>query len=219
MPETLSRGRAPAAAAAGKPPELLRNPSGILRNPTDILRCASTPPLVWGCIARLLPRPIGGRNSGSCRGSCGLRPSLQLELVAVSGFGFRASFGLRSSVFGFNPLLRLLRLLGALAFLDDLLLRLARHFFVMAEGLRMHAPPAGQRAQRAGIAVKLFGRHERLDQLEPAVHVHALDLAAPAGEVAHDFAHAIVRDADLDHVESAPAGRAAPSSKASLNAK
>ena len=29
--------------------------------------------------------------------------------------------------------LRLLRLLGSLAFLDDLLLRLARHFFVVAE--------------------------------------------------------------------------------------
>jgi hypothetical protein len=32
-----------------------------------------------------------------------------------------------------------LRLLGSLAFFDDLLLRLARHFFVVAEGFRVHA--------------------------------------------------------------------------------
>ena len=41
-------------------------------------------------------------------------------------------------------LFRLLRLLGSFAFFDDFLLRLARHFFVVAEGFHVHAPSAGQ---------------------------------------------------------------------------
>jgi hypothetical protein len=43
-----------------------------------------------------------------------------------------------------SRLFRLLRLFGSFAFFDDLLLRLARHFFVVAEGFRVHAPAAGE---------------------------------------------------------------------------
>src|SRR5437764_1236547 len=60
----------------------------------------------------------------------------------------------------------------------------AGHFFVMTEFFGVNTTPAGQRAQRARIPIELFGRNVSFDQLEPAVHVHALDLAAPAGKVA-----------------------------------
>ena len=93
--------------------------------------------------------------------------------------------------------------LGAvfLVFLDDLRLLIARHVFVMAEFLGVNTAPARQGAQRAGIAVKILGRHVRLDDLKAAVHVHALNFSAPAREVAHDLAHTIFRDANFDCVD------------------
>src|SRR4051812_49319668 len=84
-----------------------------------------------------------------------------------------------------------------LAFLDHLVLRLARHFLVMAEILDVDAAAAGERTQGARIAVEFLRRHVRFDELKRAVGVYALNLPAPAREVTHDLAHAILGNPDL----------------------
>src|SRR5258705_10047279 len=92
-------------------------------------------------------------------------------------------------------------LFSLLARLDHFVLLVARHFLVMIEFLFMHATASRQRAESAGIAVELLGRDVGLDQLKAPLHVHAMNLAATAGEVAHYFAHRILGNADFDHMD------------------
>ena len=63
-----------------------------------------------------------------------------------------------------RALFRLLRLLGSFAFFDDLLLRFARHFFVVAEGFRVHAPSA----------VASLRRVERRAEMHPLLGLEGL---------------------------------------------
>ena len=70
---------------------------------------------------------------------------------------FRASLIRSTRLF----LLRLLPVL--LVFLDEFRLGLARHFFVVAEGLLVDTTAAGQGPQRARIAIQFLRRHMSFD--------------------------------------------------------
>ena len=55
-----------------------------------------------------------------------------------------------------------------------------------------------RRAQVGGVAEHLGQRHLGADDLRVAARLHALDVAAAAGEVAHDVAHELLGRVDLD---------------------
>src|SRR5438093_8175717 len=70
--------------------------------------------------------------------------------------------------------------------------------FVAVEMHRVGRAPLRPRAQIGRVAEHLRERHARLDDLRAAAVFLRLDLAAPAGQVAHDVAHVVLRYDDLD---------------------
>ena len=65
----------------------------------------------------------------------------------------------------------------------------------------MNAASAGKRAQGTCIAVEFLRGNFGANDLKLALDVHAENSAAPAREIAHDFAHAILGNPHFDHID------------------
>src|SRR4051812_44397936 len=81
---------------------------------------------------------------------------------------------------------------------DDLVCLRLRHFLVMRELHRIDRAALAHRAQRRAVAEHLRERHRRVDDLRARALVHAADLAAAAGQVAHHVAEVVGRRDDFD---------------------
>src|SRR5918992_4081168 len=72
------------------------------------------------------------------------------------------------------------------------------HLGVVVELHGEGGPPLGLAPHGGRVPEHLRERHHRPDDLPAAAGVHALDMAAPRREVAHDVAHELLGDDDLD---------------------
>src|SRR5215210_6906498 len=72
------------------------------------------------------------------------------------------------------------------------------HLGVVVELHGEGGPPLGLAPHGGRVPEHLRERHHRPDDLAAAPRVHALDVAAPAREVAHDVAHKLLGHDDLD---------------------
>src|SRR5918998_2205439 len=72
------------------------------------------------------------------------------------------------------------------------------HLGVVVELHGEGGPPLGLAPHGGRVPEHLGERHHRPDDLSAAPRVHALDVAAPAREVAHDVAHELLGHDDLD---------------------
>src|SRR5918998_5500959 len=72
------------------------------------------------------------------------------------------------------------------------------HLGVVVELHGEGGPPLGLAPHGGCVSEHLRERHHRPDDLTAASRVHALDMAAPAREVAHDVAHELLGHDDLD---------------------
>src|SRR5262249_56003091 len=86
-------------------------------------------------------------------------------------------------------------------FIDHALVDLARHLLIATELLGVNAASAGERAQDTRVAVEFHRGNLGADDLKLSFRIRAQNSAATAGKIAHDFAHAIFGNADLDLVD------------------
>src|SRR5262249_18473938 len=104
--------------------------------------------------------------------------------------------------------LRLLFNLHLRVFGDNLLRYFARHLFIMIKLLAVDASPLRHGAQVRGITEELFQRTESADDLMRSVRIHPENLSPPAGDVAHDVSHVLVRDYHFNFVNRLEEDRA-----------
>src|ERR1041385_2561561 len=128
--------------------------------------------------------------------TCGLVRSNLAFATGFSSYGLPTEVGLGS--LRVPLLLTYGLLLLASGFRDDLLGNARRDFGVRVELHGVVRPALGPAAQVPDVAEHLRQRHECLDDPDPGLLLHRLDLAPAAVQVADDVTHVLIGGPDLN---------------------